>query len=74
MTIIGTNGLSRRELETLHHLLKGRSEKEVAHAMGLSRNTVHVYVKAVYRKAQVNSRAELLVNYFTGEVAGGPVV
>src|SRR5438105_4018008 len=51
--------LSRRQRNTLSHLLDGDSEKEVAKVMGLSRHTVHVYVKQLYRHYGVRSRAEL---------------
>jgi DNA-binding CsgD family transcriptional regulator len=41
-------------------LLFGRSEKEVALILGLSRHTVHEHVKAIYRAYGVRSRAELM--------------
>lgn len=52
--------LPPRLQETLRHLLNGDSEKQVAIKMQLSRHTVHVYVKALYKRFDVNSRAELL--------------
>lgn len=52
--------LSSRMREVLAGLLDGRSEKQVADALQLSRHTVHAYVKVLYRRYQVNSRAELL--------------
>jgi DNA-binding CsgD family transcriptional regulator len=52
--------LSPRERQTLDHLLAGASEKEVAFSIGLSRHTVHAYVKRLYRTLGVNSRGELL--------------
>ena len=51
--------LSPRVRHTLNHLLDGQSEKEVAKLMGLSRHTVHVYVKHLYRHFGVRTRAEL---------------
>lgn len=53
-------GLSPRQRETLDGLLRGLSEKEVAHQLGVSPHTVHVYVKALHRAFGVRSRAELL--------------
>lgn len=53
-------GLTARMRQTLHLLLSGASEKQVAAAMSLSRHTVHVYVRSLYRRFNVNSRAELL--------------
>jgi DNA-binding CsgD family transcriptional regulator len=56
-------GLSRRELETLQHLLIGKSEKQIADDMGVSHNTVHHYVKALHRHFDVSTRAELLARW-----------
>jgi len=53
-------GLSRRMEQTLRSLLGGDSEKQVAAKLGLSQHTVHVYVKALYKKYGVSSRGELL--------------
>lgn len=52
--------LTERQETVLHHLLRGRSEKEVAILMGITDNTVHYHVKAVYRILNVHSRAELM--------------
>jgi DNA-binding CsgD family transcriptional regulator len=55
--------LPRRLRQTLDCLLEGDSEKQVAARLGLSRHTVHEYVKALYRRLGVASRAELMVQY-----------
>lgn len=54
-----TLGLSPRHLQTLQRMLKGDGEKQVAQHLGVSRHTVHVYVKALYLHFRVNSRGEL---------------
>ncbi|MBI3465813.1 MAG: DNA-binding response regulator [Planctomycetes bacterium] len=46
--------------QTLECLLEGESEKTTALRLGLSRHTVHDYVKGLYRHFGVGSRAELL--------------
>jgi DNA-binding CsgD family transcriptional regulator len=51
--------LAPRVRETLGQMLIGSSEKEIADALTLSPNTVHQYVKAIYRRFGVRSRAEL---------------
>jgi DNA-binding CsgD family transcriptional regulator len=51
---------SPREKETLDLLLTGASEKSVAATLGLSPHTVHDYVKAIYKRVGVASRAELM--------------
>lgn len=60
-----TENLSRRLLQTLAALLQGCSEKQVAFQLGLSRHTVHIYVKSLYRHFNVSSRGELLARFVT---------
>ena len=55
--------LSPRLGQTLDCLLAGQSEKQAAHQLGLSPHTVHVYVKTLYRRFGVTSRAELLARH-----------
>ena len=55
--------LSPRLGQTLTCLLAGHSEKEAAQQLGLSPHTVHVYVKELYRRFGVSSRAELLARH-----------
>jgi DNA-binding CsgD family transcriptional regulator len=52
--------LPPRVRETLQCLLDGDSEKQAAARMDLSIETVHQYVKTLYRHYRVASRAELL--------------
>jgi DNA-binding CsgD family transcriptional regulator len=59
-------GLSPRLRETLHGLVRGWSEKQVAAEVGLSPHTVHDYVKALYRHFGVQSRSELLARCLGG--------
>jgi DNA-binding CsgD family transcriptional regulator len=58
----GPRQLPRRLRQTLACLLEGDSEKQVAARLGLSPNTVHQYVTALYRRVGVQSRAELLAH------------
>jgi len=55
--------LPRRGRETLLLLLGGKSEKEIAYSLHISINTVHTYVKGIYRRHQVCSRAELMAKF-----------
>ncbi|MBN8483111.1 MAG: response regulator transcription factor, partial [Xanthomonadales bacterium] len=50
--------LSPRETDVLRLIAKGLSVPEVATMLGLTRNTTAGYVKDVYRKLSVSSRAE----------------
>jgi DNA-binding CsgD family transcriptional regulator len=55
--------LSPRMIQTLRSLLEGDSEKQAAAKLGVSPHTVHVYVKALYKRYKVSSRAELLARW-----------
>lgn len=50
--------LTEREKEVLSIISKGMTMAETAHMLGLKRNTVAGYVKEIYRKLNVSSRAE----------------
>lgn len=50
--------LSPRERETLVLIAKGYRLNEVAESLGVTRNTAAGYIKSVYRKLAVSSRAE----------------
>ena len=50
--------LTNREKECLVLIAKGYRVRQVADMLGISSNTVAGYVKEIYRKLQVNSRAE----------------
>jgi DNA-binding NarL/FixJ family response regulator len=52
--------LDGRPRQVLPLLLSGVPEKQVAAKLGISPNTVHVYVKAVYRHFGASSRPELM--------------
>jgi DNA-binding CsgD family transcriptional regulator len=60
---IDGESLSPRMEQTLQSLLRGDSEKQVAARLGLSQHTIHVYVKALYKKYGVSSRSELLAKW-----------
>ena len=60
--------LTRRHRQVLDLLKTGLSEKDVGHELSISPHTVHVYVKALYRKLKVNSRAELLSLWVNGRL------
>jgi DNA-binding NarL/FixJ family response regulator len=55
--------LSPRMQQTLQRLLVGDSEKQIARQLGVSRHTIHVYVKAIYKGFGVSSRGELLARF-----------
>ena len=61
--ISGGPPLSRRQRQTLELLLAGNAEKQIAARLSISRHTVHVYVKSLYKRFGVNSRPELLAKW-----------
>lgn len=55
------DGLTRRERATLELLCQGRSNAQIAWALGISEKTVRNHVSHLYRKIGVRSRAEAIV-------------
>lgn len=52
--------LSAREREVLEYIAKGFTSDEIAGLMAVSRHTVPTYVRRIYRKLEVTSKAEAL--------------
>jgi DNA-binding CsgD family transcriptional regulator len=59
--------LSPRERQVMMFLMDGNSRKEIAAKMGLSPHTLTDYLKEIYRKFEVRSRAELLAKFIRSE-------
>ena len=53
-------GLSTRQRQVLNLLAGGRSDKEIAKRLGISRSAVKHHCSAVYRKLGISGRTELL--------------
>lgn len=51
-------GLTPRQMEVLHHLCAGMSNKEIASTINLAEGTVKIHVAAVYHTLKVSSRLE----------------
>jgi DNA-binding NarL/FixJ family response regulator len=63
--------LSQRETEVLDLLAKGYVNKEIADKLSLSVETIRSYLKNIYEKMHVHSRAEAVAKYITGRGVGG---
>lgn len=50
--------LSRRELEVLSYLVQGHTNRQIAEALFVSLNTVKTHVSNIYRKLDVERRAQ----------------
>ena len=61
------NQLSDAQRRVLAQLLEGFTEQEAAANLNLSPNTVHNHAKAIYKKLEVSSRAELLALFVPEE-------
>lgn len=57
-TAVDEEQLTKREQEVLTLIAKGYTLAKVGDMLGISRNTTAGYVKTLYRKLNVNSRAE----------------
>ena len=57
---LASRDLTDRQREVLRLLLRGDSEKEIAHQLGRSIHTIHSHVKEIYRIFAVQSRGELM--------------
>ena len=65
---IDINQFSSREKEVINLLLQGKSNKQIALALGVSVSTVEFHLKNIYRKLQVKSRTEAFLQL--GESVG----
>src|SRR4030042_1523469 len=54
----GGPALSKRELEVLELLVHGHTYADVASALGIAEGTVQTYVKRIYEKLDVSTKAE----------------
>ena len=59
--------LSLREEEVLRLLAKGHRSKEIAEELGIGVGTVNTYVRQIYEKLHVRSRAEAVARFVGSE-------
>ncbi len=52
---------SNREIEVLALLLQGKSNKEIAHTLGVSNRTIEAHLSSIYSKLAVTSRTEAVI-------------
>jgi DNA-binding NarL/FixJ family response regulator len=61
--------LTPRETDVLDQLAKGFLYKEILDNLGISRGTLHYYIRNVYEKLHVHSRTEAVVKYLNQQSA-----
>lgn len=61
-------GLSPRETETLKAMVEGLATKEIAERLGVSYHTVDTYVRNIYAKLRVQSRAGAVAKAVRGGI------
>ena len=59
-------GLSPREKEIVQGIIEGLSYKLLAQKLGISIDTVRKHIKSIYKKLQINSKAQLMSKFYTG--------
>ena len=62
-----TGQLTEAQLKIVPLLMKGMSEPEIAAALDRSPHTIHAHVRAIFGKAGVHSREELIVRLLHSE-------
>ena len=60
----GLESLAQREREVLESLAAGRTYKEIASHLGVSKDTVRTYIRRLYEKLRIHSRNEAVLRYF----------
>lgn len=66
--LLDSYGLTSRETDIVLLLVRGMTAKEVAAELAISAHTVRDHVKAIYEKAGVNTRGELVAGLFANHV------
>jgi len=66
----GTNDLSPREREVIELLARGYLYKEIAELLKISVQTVNTYIRRIYEKLHVRSRAQAVAKYTHMPVGG----
>src|SRR5258708_10092060 len=70
----GLNLLSKRELEVVHNLAAGLTNREIAQHLGLSQHTVKNHLFRIFDKLGVSSRIELLFLTLSQNTATPPLL
>ena len=53
-------GLSAREIEVVHRVSQGSTNRQIAESLDLTENTVKVHLRNIFRKLELRNRQELI--------------
>ena len=56
-----TKRLTLRQSEVLQQLIEGKSNKEIAHYLGLAEGTVKIHITGIFKTLNVNNRTQAVV-------------
>lgn len=65
-----TTQLSSREQDVVHHLMEGKTNKQIASDLNISIRTIEFHLNNIFAKYQVNSRVELVLK-IKGDINAG---
>lgn len=63
-TVIPMDCLSKRELQVVHKIMEGRSNKVIASELFISERTVKFHCANIYKKLNISSRSALIACCF----------
>lgn len=63
--------LTNRQMDVLHLLSKGESNKAIARKLGLSEHTIKIHISAIFKALGVNNRTEAALAYREHRQASG---
>ncbi len=66
LAAFGAEALSSREQEVAGLILKGHSSEAIARLIGISRGTVKIHRRNLYRKLRISSQSELFARFLQG--------
>lgn len=66
LSAFGAEALSNREQEVAGLILKGHSSESIARLIGISRGTVKIHRRNLYRKLRISSQSELFARFLQG--------
>lgn len=61
MITIENNVLTKREIEVLELVVRGKNNPEISETLNISVNTVKAHCKSIFEKLEVNNRVDAVI-------------